>query len=100
MAGIQNADYPPGWSADAQCRLTHPQQLWLDRDRTEEDAEFRQNREQDDWKQQIALEFAVWLNHQLEHKNLTFGVTEQREWKALFRRRLREFEDEDTEGQP
>ncbi|HSH48566.1 MAG TPA: type I-F CRISPR-associated protein Csy1 [Halomonas sp.] len=76
----------PGWSADSACRLSLEQQLWLDPWRSEEDAEFAQQREQEDWAESIRTTFARWLNGWL--KPLGAGDDEHREWQARLKRQL------------
>ncbi|HEI8867805.1 TPA: type I-F CRISPR-associated protein Csy1 [Serratia odorifera] len=95
-AGIQNLDIQAGWSAGEGCQLKRSQQLWLDPLRGKNDAGFAFEREGKDWQKELALDFGVWLNRQLEHAELKFGEVERREWSvaALFRQRLREFEAE------
>nr|WP_298250420.1 type I-F CRISPR-associated protein Csy1 [uncultured Halomonas sp.] len=76
----------PGWSADSACRLPVEQQLWLDPWRSEEDAEFAQQREQGEWPEEIRAAFARWLNAWL--KPLGVGDNEHSEWQARLRRQL------------
>lgn len=95
-AGIQNLEAQAGWSAEAECRLKRSQQLWLDPLRGRDDPDFRAEREAGDWQREIALDFGVWLNRQLEHEQMLFSEVERREWSTapLFKQRLREFEAE------
>ena len=80
---IQNLLDDRGWSALPECKLSHPQRLWLDPCRA--NLEERKN---NDWKESIAKEFATWLNHKLENKELHFGDPEHREWKSVLEQRL------------
>lgn len=97
-AAIQNLD--AGWSANECCELKRSQQLWLDPWRAESDGDFKFARGGGGWKQEIAQDFGVWLNRQLEHEQLRFSEVERREWStaALFKRRMRESESALTEA--
>ncbi|KAA8998223.1 type I-F CRISPR-associated protein Csy1 [Affinibrenneria salicis] len=92
VAAIQNLEQ--GWSAQAHCALKRSQQLWLDPYRAETDPDFKFEREGGDWKKEVAHDFGVWLNRQLEHEQLRFSEVERREWSTanLFNRRMREQE--------
>lgn len=86
---IQQAS-PPGWSKDYS--LSMSEKYWLDPGRAmlEGQEDFAKQRSANDWKNQIAGTFALWLNEQIKarFKNLAsqFGDNEFHEWK-------REFED-------
>ncbi|MGQ8818910.1 type I-F CRISPR-associated protein Csy1 [Serratia sp. NA_13] len=96
VAGIQNREDWQCWSQREACQLSRAQQLWLDPWRTNEDEGFRFEREGGGWKKEVALDFGVWLNHQLKSEEMKFSEIERREWSTapLFKRRLREFEAE------
>ncbi|NWA73006.1 type I-F CRISPR-associated protein Csy1 [Serratia proteamaculans] len=96
VAGIQNCEDWQCWSQSEGCQLSRAQQLWLDPWRMNQDEDFRFEREGDDWKKEIALDFGVWLNHQLKSEEMKFSEVERCEWSTapLFKRRLREFEAE------
>lgn len=83
-----------GWTQDSDCQLEAHQRLWLDPWRAEKDTQFQRDRENGDWQDTIAEEFALWLNGHLRHAGLSVGKTEQQEWQSqpLFRYRLREME--------
>ncbi|MGX5025784.1 type I-F CRISPR-associated protein Csy1 [Enterobacter asburiae] len=68
-------------------RLENHQKLWLDPWRTKTDEAFRLEREKDDWQNQVAEDFAMWLNARLRKKLSEVGKVEQREWET--RERLR-----------
>lgn len=91
VAEVQNLDVPSGWSNDKECELKRSQQIWLD-------PIFKHEREQGDWKQEVAQDFGYWLNRRLQHAELVFGAVERREWASLFKRRLREFEQDSMEA--
>ncbi|MEE3661169.1 type I-F CRISPR-associated protein Csy1 [Brenneria sp. g21c3] len=91
-----------GWSYDDDCQLKRSQQLWLDPYRAVSDPDFKFEREGADWQQEVAHDFGVWLNRQLEDEQLRFSEVERREWStaALFKRRMREWESALTEEMP
>lgn len=80
-----------GWSADADCRLSEEEKLWLDPWRAETDETFKALRERWEWPEQITDRFAKWLNHQLG--DLPVGDPEHREWMAHINRRLNVFQE-------
>ncbi|WP_118984460.1 type I-F CRISPR-associated protein Csy1 [Photorhabdus sp. CRCIA-P01] len=92
VASIQNQVEFKGWSAN--CDLKRSQQLWLDPYRCQQDEIFKFERESGDWKKEIADDFGLWLNNELRHERLEVGLTERNEWASVFKKRLREFEDE------
>ena len=75
-AEIQQMKEFAGWSAESALSLA--EQLWLDPLRN--DAEFQQQRSEKDWPQEIAKNFALWLNHKLKDDQLVMGDVEYREW--------------------
>lgn len=88
-----------GWTL--QCpELPLHQQLWLDPWRTKNDDAFRLQREQDDWQELIAEDFARWLNYRLGKTLKDLGQPEQREWETRprFCQQLREMEQIISEG--
>lgn len=88
-----------GWTREYPALKFH-QQLWLDPWRGKEDETFRMQREQGDWQEQVAEDFARWLNYRLGKSLPDVGLTEQNEWKTWphFRRQLREMEHIIREG--
>lgn len=72
--------WPTGWTADARCDLTKEEQLWLDPERAESDAEFRNEWLAMEWPEKIGHRFGNWLNAQLGQQ-LPVGEVEQRHWK-------------------
>ncbi|TNH41633.1 type I-F CRISPR-associated protein Csy1 [Photorhabdus luminescens] len=92
VASVQNQVEFKGWSAN--CDLKRSQQLWLDPYRCQQDEIFKFEREGGDWKKEIADDFGLWLNNELRHEQLEVGLTERNEWASVFKKRLREFEDE------
>ncbi|WP_036774582.1 type I-F CRISPR-associated protein Csy1 [Photorhabdus australis] len=94
VAGIQNLFEIKGWSASDDCELKRAQQLWLDPYRCQLDKEFRSERERGDWQKEIVADFSYWLNQNLKHERLEMELSECHEWASVFKKRLREFEDE------
>ncbi|KTL60440.1 type I-F CRISPR-associated protein Csy1 [Photorhabdus laumondii subsp. laumondii] len=94
VAGVQNLVSSKGWSADDKCKLKRSQQLWLDPYRCQLDEIFEFERDGGDWKKEIAYDFGHWLNEGLRHPRLKVKYVERREWAFVFKKRLREFEDE------
>lgn len=82
-----------GWTQDAHQLPTH-QQLWLDPWRCRTDDGFRQEREKNGWQEEVANDFARWLNHNLRKKIPDVAKAEFQHWKTrpLFRQRMREME--------
>jgi len=87
-AEIQGMKEQAGWSRD--CDLSRAEQLWLDPYRGAEDADFRQEREQNDWQPEIAQQFASWLNHKIGDKSekLFPDDNTHHEWTRLLKRKL------------
>jgi|SRR5690606_820983 len=83
-AEVQGLTEYAGWSAESQ--LSIAEQLWLDPLR--DDPEFRRLRETKDWQQDIANQFANWLNHKLKNDKLVMKDIEHREWSKLLERKL------------
>jgi CRISPR-associated protein Csy1 len=81
---------PPGWSA--QSKLPRAQQLWLDPKRS--DADFKREREKNDWQTEIRGEFAHWLNRKLKHEKLTMADPEYQHFHKLLKDKLRELEED------
>lgn len=92
-AAIQRPEWS-GWTQNSDCQLKIHQRLWLDPWQAGEDARFQRERENGDWQDLIAEDFALWLNGHLRHAGLLVGKTEQQAWQSqpLFRHRLREME--------
>lgn len=84
-----------GWTRDAECQLPLCQQIWLDPERAElkgrdgdaglEDQDFRSAMEWKDWPDEVATQFAHWLNAQLVKAGFPVGVDEAKHWaKQVF----------------
>jgi CRISPR-associated protein Csy1 len=89
-AEIRDMRHLRGWSASTECKLPRAQQLWLDPSRPN-DQVFSEELEKGDWREELANQFAQWLNRSLEIKKLPFGDVEHREWKSLLEQKLRLF---------
>jgi len=76
-----------GWTQKSSLPLT--QQLLLEPCRDDEEAAQEINRKQ--WPDEVADDFAEWLNTQLKHKQLNLTPIQQRLWKDIFSPQLREF---------
>lgn len=83
-AEIQNMVDHVGWSAAS--KLSKAEQLWLDPLRS--DKEFQAERKTKDWQQDIANQFASWLNHKLKADKLLLKDVEYREWSKLLEQKL------------
>jgi len=76
-----------GWTKNS--RLPLSQQLLLEPNR--EDDEAIQEKFKKQWQEEVADDFAYWLNKQLAHKKLNLTPIQQRLWKDIFNEQLREF---------
>lgn len=83
-AGIQNRADWAGWSQSSQ--LSEAECLWLDPYR--EDALFQQKRSAMDWADEIAAQFARWMNAKLREFKLDVGDTEYLHFKDELDTRL------------
>lgn len=81
------------WTLKCPTLKTH-QQLWLDPWRTKTDEAFRQERDKDDWLEDVAADFSIWLNARLREDLPDVGAVEKREWETRekLRTNLREME--------
>jgi CRISPR-associated protein Csy1 len=84
---IHHLKVTPGWSK--QTNLPQAQSLWLDPHY--QDELFQQEYASGDWKQQIADQFATWLNKQLHHKKLVMGDEEHKKWRKSLIEKLEEW---------
>lgn len=74
----------PGWSASHECLLNRFEALWLDPGRAEFDPDFANERENDEWVDEVSHRFGNWLNGRLEHQ-LPVGDPEYLHWKDSLR---------------
>ncbi|ODQ01744.1 type I-F CRISPR-associated protein Csy1 [Salinivibrio sp. SS2] len=85
---------PAGWSKgadDKACRLKREHALWLDV--YNPDAQFKREREAQDWLDTVASDFAAWLLRQLEDKqHYLLGDTEFDYIRKVFLTQLKAFE--------
>jgi CRISPR-associated protein Csy1 len=89
-AELQNLTEHAGWSE--QSKLTKAEQFWLDPHR--DDAQFQADRASKDWQQDIANQFAAWLNHQLKDDKLVMKDVEYHAWSKLLKDRLARLKDD------
>ncbi len=89
--GLQRKSDWAGWTLSVDCQLPEHQKLWLDPQRGLTDATFAQHREAGYWQRQVANDFGVWLNRQLENKkkHRLFGDGEHATWRSDFEQQLR-----------
>lgn len=87
-AEVQNLKEHAGWSVDS--KLSKAEQLWLDPHRGADDADFRAERQKNDWQIEIAKQFAAWLNYKISHKSKTLYTDDDtfNFWKKLLERKL------------
>jgi CRISPR-associated protein Csy1 len=79
----------PGWSAGAECRLNRAEQCWLDPERRLTDKEFAIDYRRGDWKDDVCLNFANWLNGRLKTDKTLFGGPEALVWKGMLEQELK-----------
>lgn len=86
-------DLEPGWSANEDCNLPVDERCWLDQGRVLIDEEFAKTYRWEDWKEQVAVRFANWLNARLASgkKKLPVGKAEFDEWKKLVEKEINLF---------
>lgn len=83
VAEIHNMPVEIGWSASPECKLSRSEQLWLDPERRVTDEVFALELEKGDWQEEVADQFARWLNNRLTSDKLLMGDAEHAEWKKL-----------------
>jgi len=91
VAEIQNLKELRGWSQE-EGRLKESHRLWLDpycKDRA-----FQSKRETKEWQDEVCLDFGLWLNKKLEHKEMLFVKINSDRWAKILKGRLREFEND------
>ncbi len=84
-AEIRNAKQHSGWSVESNISIA--EKHWLDPYR--DDEEFQIAREESDWQEEIARQFATWLNRQLKRHGLNVADAEHQEWSKKSKARLR-----------
>ena len=87
-AEVQNLINYAGWSVES--KLSKAEQLWLDPHRGKDDVEFRTERKKNDWQEEIARQFATWLNHKISHKSKVLDTDDYtfNFWKKLLEKKL------------
>jgi len=71
-----------GWSIETSS-MPIDQQYWLDPGRAHNDKDFAESRAKMDWLEEVAEQFAAWLNRHLTDAVLLMGDAEYIEWKYL-----------------
>lgn len=89
VAEVQNLKELRGWSQE-EGKLKESHRLWLDP--YCEDIEFQNKRETKEWQDEVCLDFGLWLNKKLEHKEMLFVKINSDRWAKILKGRLREFE--------
>lgn len=84
----------PGWSAGAECRLNRAEQCWLDPEHRLMDEEFATDYRRGDWKDDVRLNFANWLNGRLKTDKTLFGGPEALAWKGMLEQELKMLREE------
>lgn len=94
---------PAGWTTDEKCHLDYAEKQWLDPRRAELEgqAEFKEDRETYEWRQEIIQRFANWLNHLLKKRfrqqDADFGKPEHQEWQREIEAEIKRTEREGKE---
>jgi len=78
-----------GWSALPECRLKQAERLWLDPGRATVDEDFAAERARNDWRDEIARSFGLWLNGFLDSDRTPMGDPERRHWQTVLHDELR-----------
>lgn len=88
----------PGWTMRDECSLNIAEQCWLDPGRCQIDGEFFSRYTRGDWKDEVCLRFANWLNATLQTEKTFFGASEALAWRSALRHELNLFR-EDLENE-
>ena len=89
VSTIQNLKELSGWSQE-EGSLKESHRLWLDP--YCKDEEFQKKRAKTEWRDEVCLDFGLWLNKKLEHKKMLFVKINSDRWAKILKNRLREFE--------
>jgi CRISPR-associated protein Csy1 len=89
VAEIQNLKKLRGWSQE-EGKLKKSHRLWLDL--YCDDEVFQNERVNKEWQDEICIDFGLWLNKKLEHKEMLFVKINSDRWAKILKGRLREFE--------
>lgn len=94
FGAVTTQQFEPGWTRDARCELARCEKLWLDPGRYkltprdahqdakghEDDLAFDAEFDQQDWPDEVAANFAAWLNDWLRKQDLPMGDVELRHY--------------------
>jgi CRISPR-associated protein Csy1 len=82
MAAELRVAQTPGWTAQSDCQLNLAEQCWLDPARGRSDEDFASVYRSSEWRDEVSLRFANWLNAQLQTERTHFGGPEASEWQT------------------
>ncbi|PHR25925.1 MAG: type I-F CRISPR-associated protein Csy1 [Desulfotalea sp.] len=91
-AEIQSLTSHAGWTRLVDCKLSLPEQLWLDPHRR--DGSFMLKREKKEWQGEIAAEFVFWLNKRLKSAAYLGSDSEHSEWEAVVEKKSKLFKED------
>jgi CRISPR-associated protein Csy1 len=80
--------YPVGWTHDETCCLPECERLWLDGERSEDDADFKSAYEFGDWADEVAGRFGLWLNGQLRKRSDKLALLGEAEMRHFARQAI------------
>jgi CRISPR-associated protein Csy1 len=84
----------PGWTSQPDCQLNLAEQCWLDPERRLNDANFASQYQQCDWRDEVSLRFANWLNARLQTDRTSFGAAEGLAWQEALQYELLQLREE------
>lgn len=88
MAAELRGFMEPGWSGQGDCQLNIAEQCWLDPTRALSDEDFATGYLRGEWKDDVCLRFANWLNASLKTDKTLLGGPEAVVWQAVLRHEL------------
>ncbi|MDY0301630.1 MAG: type I-F CRISPR-associated protein Csy1 [Trichlorobacter sp.] len=92
IASSIQEEYPAGWSKNYSLHIS--EKLWLDPQRAEQDEQFAEQRQKQEWQQDISNRFANWLNAQLKQQfkkiKHEFADAEHLEWQQEMQEMINE----------
>jgi len=89
MLAARIQQLPPGWSADAECRLARDETFWLDPGRSTTDPDFGAARTKSDWRESVTSRFGGWLNGRLDTDKTPMADAEREHWTDTLDKELR-----------
>lgn len=88
MAAELHQSMPAGWTAQPECRLKLSEQCWLDPGRAASDSVFANHYRRGEWKDDVCLGFANWLNATLHSDRTLLGGAEAQMWQSVLAHEL------------